>query len=129
MRKIWAASVILLATNLFADEAMLKETSFAQVLEKMDKGRALFLEVGSDSCHSCQIMGKLLYTVKQEHPNYPIYFVNVKKERKAAFKLKIQMIPTQIVIDTNGKEAYRHVGILTKEELYSLLNKYFGADK
>ena len=127
MRKIWAISVILLAANLFANEPMLQETMFSEVSKQIGTGKPVLLEVGSDSCHSCQIMGKLLYTVKQEHPNYPIYFVNVKKEREAAFKLKIQMIPTQIVIGKDGKEAYRHVGILTKEELYSLLNKYFGA--
>ena len=125
MRKIWAVSVILSMSNLFAGEPpMLRETPFAQVLEKMNKGQALLLEVGSDSCHSYQIMGKLLYTVKQEHPNYPIYFVNVKKEREAAFKLKIQMIPTQIVLDEKGNEVYRHVDILSPEELNSVLQQY-----
>jgi len=103
---------------------MLKETPFVKVSEEIGKSQTMMLEVGSDSCHSCQIMGKLFYKVKQKHPEYPIYFVNVKKEREAAFRLKIQMIPTQIMLDEKGNEVYRHVGILSPEELNTLLQRY-----
>jgi len=125
MKKITILFTLLLTLNLYAaGRPMLEETAFAKVSEQVGSGKAVFLEVGSDSCRSCRIMGKLLYTVKQKHPTYPIYFVNVKKEREAAFKLKIQMIPTQIVLDGKGKEVYRHVGILKPEELTVLLEKY-----
>ena len=124
MKKLILLFALLLTTNLFAAEPMLKETAFTEVSKQIGTGKPVLLEVGSDSCHSCQIMGRLLYTVKQEHPEYPIYFVNVKREREAAFKLKIQMIPTQIVLDGNGKEIYRHVGVLSPEDLNAVLQKY-----
>jgi len=125
MKKIVILLTLLLTLNLYAaGGAMLEETAFAKVSEQIGTGKAIFLEVGSDSCRSCQTMGKRLYWVKKEHPEYPIFFVNVKKEREAAYKLKIQMIPTQIVLDGTGKEVYRHVGVLKMEELSALLEKY-----
>ena len=117
--------LLLLTANIFANEPMLKATPYEEVAKAIGQGKATFLEVGSDSCHSCQIMGKLLYKEKEEHPDYNIYFVNVKEERDAAFNLKIQMIPTQILLDANGREIGRHVGILEKEDLDAIFEHYF----
>ncbi len=117
--------LLLLTANIFANEPMLEATPYEEVAKTIGKGKATLLEVGSDSCHSCQIMGKLLYKEKQEHPDYNIYFINVKKERDIAFKLKIQMIPTQIFLDANGSEIDRHVGILEKENLDAIFEQYF----
>ena len=117
--------ILLLTANLFANEPILEATPYEEVAKAIGQGKATLLEVGSDSCHSCQIMGKLLYKEKQEHPNYGIYFVNVKEEREAAMKLKIQMIPTQILLDANGTEIDRHVGILEKEDLDAIFEEYF----
>ena len=115
--------VLLSVTLLAAEEPMLKETPFAELLQQVGKHKMTFIEVGSDSCHSCQIMGRKLYKIKQQHPEYPIYFVNVHKEREAAYRLRVQMIPTQIVVDTKGQEVYRHVGILSQEEILKLFKK------
>lgn len=120
MKTIILLMGILLSISLYAEEPMLKETPFAEVLQHIGKNKRTFIEVGSDSCRSCQVMGKLLYKIKQQHPKYPIYFVNVHKEREAAYRLRVQMIPTQIVVDSKGYEVYRHVGILSEEELLKL---------
>jgi len=123
MKKIVLFLGVLLSVTLFAEEPMLKETPFSEVLKQISKNKITFIEVGSDSCHSCQIMGRKLYKIKQQHPEYPIYFVNVHKEREAAYRLRVQMIPTQIVLNTQGYEVYRHVGILSEKELLNLFKK------
>lgn len=122
--------VMVFMTTLFmfqaiANEPMLKESSYKSVAENIGKGKANFLEIGSDSCHSCQKMGRMLYKVILEHPEYNIYFINVKKERSVARLLGVRMIPTQIIYDKNGKEVYRHIGVLSASELNSLLQKHF----
>ena len=129
MKKIVFFIGILLSLNLFAEEAMLKETPFAEILQQIGKHKVTFIEVGSDSCHSCQIMGRRLYKIKQQNPEYPIYFVNVHKEREAAYRMKVQMIPTQIVMNNKGQEVYRHVGILSEEEIHKLFTKIQNKDK
>ena len=94
------------------------------MIESIGKGKPSFVEVGSDSCHSCKVMSRLLYKTTQKYPEYNIYFINVKKERDAALDLKIMMIPTQIIYDKNGKEVYRHIGLLSDEELAKLFITY-----
>jgi len=119
---------LLPAFGLYAAEAygqaMLTQTPYAQAKTVLGKGKPAFFEVGSDTCKSCRKMGKKLYAIAQAHPEYLIKFINVKEEREAAIEMKIMMIPTQIIFDADGKEVYRHVGILEDDELNGLLSKY-----
>jgi len=111
--------------NIFAiDKPILPATDYIQIKDKIGQGSPYFLEVGSDSCHSCRVMGNMLYTLKEDNPKLNIYFINLYKERKIANNLHIMMIPTQIIFDAKGKEVYRHIGILTKLELDDVLKKY-----
>lgn len=103
---------------------LLKETPYAQVKDLIGKGKPYFLEIGSDSCRSCRIMGKLLYTLTQEDPSLNIYFINLHKERTVASELKVMMIPTQLIFDANGTEVFRHIGVLSSDELSSLFKTY-----
>ncbi len=112
------------ALHVSADEPMLKETPYIYVKSSIGKGKPYLLEIGSDSCRSCIIMGKLLYKVKQKHSRYQIAFINVKKERHVAQQLQVRMIPTQIIYDKSGTEVYRHIGPLETEELLGLFEKY-----
>lgn len=115
-------SVVTMATA--AGRPMLSETPYAQAKESIGKGKPVFLEVGAESCHSCRVMGKILYTIKEDNPSLHIYFINIKKEREVATPLKIMMIPTQIIYSKEGKEVYRHIGALKEEELSELLVEY-----
>lgn len=124
MKSIIAVFLMFFTSAAFGDEHTLEETSYKEVQQRIGKGQPSFLEVGSDSCRSCKIMGSMLYSITQEHPEYPIYFINVKKEREAAFHLKIMMIPTQIIYDKEGTEVYRHIGLLGEDELRQLFITY-----
>lgn len=123
MKILW----ILLALTFTATaegRPMLKETPYAQVRDKIGKGKPYFLEIGSDSCRNCRIMGKLLYTITKEDPSLNIHFINVHKERSVASELKIMMIPTQLIFDANGTEVFRHLGVLSRDELNSLFKTH-----
>ena len=124
MRYLVVLVLLFASVNLTAKEGHLKETSFDVVKPLIGKGKVIFLEVGSDTCIPCQKMGKLLYQAKQQHPTYSLYFVNVRKGREAAEQLKVMVIPTQIILDANGDELYRHMGLLSQEELDGLFKKY-----
>jgi len=124
MKKILLLLTTLCSLTLFADAPMLKATPYSKIAPQIGHDKPLMLEVGSDHCMSCQHMGRLLYTLKKAHPDYPIYFLNVGTDRAAAMQLKVMMIPTQIFFDAKGKEVYRHVGVLQKEEVQELLKKY-----
>lgn len=124
MKHLTIILMIFLLTALCAAEPMLRATPYAVAAQQIGNGKNVMLEVGSDRCRSCQKMGLLLYKVKQKHPSAPIYFIDVRHEREAAYRLKIQMIPTQLVFDGHGREIYRHVGMLSPEELEALRQRY-----
>ena len=128
MRLFFIAFLILLSLDAIANEHMLEETEYKYVAQSIGKGKPYFLELGAESCQSCKIMGSTLYKIKQEHPRYNIYFINVKKERDVALKLEIRMIPTQIIYDKSGKEVYRHIGLLSTTELEKLFKTYLFED-
>ena len=124
MKHIIFTLLLLLGVGAVADEPMLKATSYKFVQATLGKSRAHFVEFGSESCYSCQEMGKKLYKIKKAHPEHNIEFINVKEERQAAYDFKIRMIPTQLIFDEKGKEVYRHIGILQDDEIQALLKKH-----
>jgi len=113
-----------IAVTLFANEPMLPSTPYEKIHSLMDNNQSYFLEVGSEHCRSCQKMGKLLYKMKEAHPKSNLFFVDIQKQREVASRLKIQMIPTQLIFDSNNSEVYRHVGVLSQEEMEEVMSKF-----
>jgi thioredoxin 1 len=124
MKTLATLAIALLALNLTAGEPSLRDTPYNFVKMNIGHGKPHFLELGSDECPGCVIMGQTLYSVSKENPNYNISYVNIIKDRSVAQKFSIQMIPTQIVYDKEGLEVYRHTGTLSKDELSTLFAKY-----
>ena len=79
-----------------------------------------FLEFGSVGCHSCRQMEDVMETIKQEYGSLlNVVFINVslKKNRDFVDYFGIATIPTQVLLDKNGKEFFRHSGFLSTEDL------------
>lgn len=79
-----------------------------------------FLEFGSVGCHSCRQMENVMETIKQEYGSLVnVVFINVslKKNRDFVDYFGIATIPTQVLLDKNGKEFFRHSGFLSTEDL------------
>lgn len=79
-----------------------------------------FLEFGSVGCHSCRQMEDVMETIKQEYGSrVNVVFINVslKKNRDFVDCFGIATIPTQVLLDKNGKEFFRHSGFLSTEDL------------
>ena len=115
---------LLFSLEALAEKPSLKESPYRLVKPSIGQGKPFFLEIGSESCHSCVVMGHTLYEVSQKYPEYNLHFINVKKERDVAFELSVRMIPTQIIYDKVGKEVYRHIGVLSPDELTKLFRTY-----
>lgn len=124
MKKIIILFTILFTQVLLANEPMLKQSKYKYVQQSIGKGKPYLLELGADSCRSCQIMGAMLYRVKEQNPQYNIHFINLQEQRQVAYDLNVRMIPTQIVYDKDGKEVYRHIGVLSANKLHEVLKKY-----
>lgn len=134
MNKIFLKSSIVLLTlmmiifNLNAMSCGEKTSDQDQeqmVNKKLPKGNTdvklpKLLDLGAHKCIPCKKMTPILDELKEEYKGImDVEFVDVwQPENKAvAQKHQIKSIPTQIYFDETGKEIWRHVGFLGKDEI------------
>ena len=55
--------------------------------------------------------------------NVVFYDVRTPEGRPYAYKYKIRLIPTQVFLDKEGTEYFRHIGFFPKEELVKVLKQ------
>ena len=83
-------------------------------------GLPLLVDLGSDICRPCKLMEPILEELKDDYADkFTVEFINVRKDPDAAKPYKISLIPTQIFYDPSGRELYRHVGFISKEDILS----------
>jgi len=68
-----------LNSNEKKDQLILKSTLFKEFESKIGK-EGLMIEFGSVSCYSCQVMGRILYKIKQKYPKANIYFLDIYED-------------------------------------------------
>lgn len=89
-------------------------------------GKITFIELGSVNCIPCRAMVPVMEQMEKElGDQVDIVFHDVWTEEGRPFARKhgIRVIPTQVFLDRNGKEYYRHEGYFPAEELYPILQQ------
>jgi len=99
-------------------------TPYIYAMKAVGQGHPVMFEFGKGSCKACKEMGVLIYRLKKQNPHYRLFYIDVGRDRKAAADHGIQMIPTQLFFDAEGREVYRHVGGFTTEGFIETLHKY-----
>jgi thioredoxin 1 len=94
---------------------------FAEVLYQQDHEPSsvpTMVELGSKTCIPCRRMEKVMDELRDKYGDrIEIVFYNVKEDIEIARKYKIRVIPTQVFIDTTGREFFRHEGFFTLESI------------
>jgi len=88
--------------------------------EAPEAGKPLprLVDIGADKCIPCKAMAPILDELKAEYAGkFEVHFIDVWKNPDAGKKYEIQMIPTQIFFDAEGKERFRHTGFFGKEDI------------
>jgi len=76
------------------------------------------LDLGAGKCIPCKMMAPILEDLKKEYSGrLEVVFIDVWKNPKAGKQYGVEMIPTQIFYDAEGKERFRHVGFFGKEDI------------
>ncbi len=88
------------------------------------KYKITFIELGADRCIPCRAMQPIMREIAKEFKGQvQVVFYDVWKNPQPARKYGIQLIPTQVFIDQNGNEFFRHVGFFPKEEILKVLRQ------
>ena len=69
------------------------------------------VELGSKSCKSCRAMIPVLDELRRAHPTtLRVRFIDVWKDPRASETFRVRIIPTQVLLDPDGRELQRHTG-------------------
>jgi thioredoxin 1 len=87
--------------------------------------KVTFLEIGAESCIPCKMMQPIMKEIAEEYPGVvEVIFHDLYKEREIGQKYRIRVMPTQVFLNAEGKEFFRHEGFYPKAELKAMLDKH-----
>ncbi|HQR20433.1 MAG TPA: thioredoxin family protein [Burkholderiaceae bacterium] len=77
------------------------------------QGRPTVIEFGASACASCRDMKVVLEALRKTHgTQVGIAEIDLIRQREATPRYRIQVMPTQIFFDAQGREVGRHVGVI-----------------
>ncbi len=80
--------------------------------------RPRLIDLGAGKCIPCKMMAPVLEELREQYKGrLDVVFLDVWENPDAAEKYDVSTIPTQIFFDAEGKERYRHVGFISKEDI------------
>lgn len=87
-----------------------------------EKAKVTFVELGSITCIPCRQMQPVMKSIEEKYKGQvKVVFHDVWKDKSMAQKYGIQLIPTQVFLDENGKEFFRHEGFFPEAEIDKLM--------
>ncbi|MBN1895558.1 thioredoxin family protein [bacterium] len=102
------------------------EKSAALAETEAEKPWVTFIELGSVNCIPCKMMQPVMKEIEEEYAGQVqvvFYDVWTQAGKPYAEQYRIRAIPTQIFLDSEGKEYSRHEGYFPKEELVKVLKQ------
>jgi thioredoxin 1 len=85
--------------------------------------KVTLIELGSVRCIPCREMQPVIKSIQKKYGSevrVVIHDVLSEEGQSYGVKYGIKAIPTQVFLDSKGKEFYRHVGFFSEEELESV---------
>lgn len=84
----------------------------------------VLIDFYADWCGPCKIQSPILNELKNEMGDQiRVVKIDVDKNRKISQKLAIRGIPT-LMLFANGKQLWRHSGLVTKDQLKSVIRQH-----
>ncbi|MFO7446373.1 MAG: thioredoxin family protein [Ignavibacteriaceae bacterium] len=105
---------------------LISSMSFAQTKKTEDSIKPIvtFVELGSVNCIPCKQMQPVMKAIEKKYgAQVKVIFYDVweNDQKHYAEKYDIRLIPTQVFLDSDGKEFFRHEGFYPETEIDKLL--------
>jgi len=92
--------------------------------EEPSRSIPVLVDLGAGKCIPCKQMKPILEELETEYVGrFEVVFYDVWGDPKPAHEYGIHAIPTQIFLDEEGKELFRHVGFFSKEDILRTWNE------
>jgi len=118
-------SVVILTTLGWAQPKPAVEPSNAK--QQVSSPLITFIELGSVNCIPCKQMQPIMASIEKKYADQvKVVFYDVWKPetRHYAQTYGIRLIPTQVFLDKEGNEVFRHEGFFPEPEIDVLLEKH-----
>ena len=127
----WIASALLLALVFVTVPNCSSGTDKDKIDQKQTtadsvKKKVTFIELGSVKCIPCKMMQPVMKEIEIEYGDQvEVIFYDVWTDEGQPYgqKYGIRVIPTQVFLDSEGKEFSRHEGFFPKEDLVKVLKQ------
>ncbi len=122
MNKYFIIMIFIAFCNFSVAQTAKKET--INKTPDVKKPKVTFVELGSVNCIPCKMMQPVMEAIEKKFGNQiEIIFYDVWKQeqKKYAQQYKINLIPTQVFLDSEGKEFHRHEGFYPEAEIIKVL--------
>lgn len=134
LRLKWSFVMMVMAlTVLMMMPALAVEKSVKSVEDKAPVSKAApprplvtFVEIGAARCIPCKAMQPIMKEVAETYKGQVVVLFHdvwTQQGRLDAEKYNIRVIPTQVFLDQDGKEYFRHEGYFPKEGVVEVLKK------
>lgn len=118
-----AAAVAEPSVKTLADTTVVVD-SVAVVTETVTAPKITFVELGSVNCIPCKQMQPVMKAIEEKYGDQvKVIFHDVWKDPEPGKKYDVKMIPTQVFLDADGNELFRHVGFFPEAEIDAFLQK------
>lgn len=107
--------LLVLFQSAIAAHAELPSATVTTVNQALSSGKPTVIDLGARTCIPCKKMAPILESLSGEYRGKAsVLFIDVHEDQAAAQKFRVQMIPTQIFFNAQGKEVKRHIGFMDK---------------
>lgn len=90
--------------------------------EVLNSKETVLVDFNADWCGPCRLLKPSLEELANEKDNVKIVSINIDDEYELAEQYGVQSIPC-LVLFKNGKEEKRNVGLISKDEIISLIGE------
>jgi thioredoxin len=82
-------------------------------------------DFGSEQCIPCRTMLGILTPMMGSYKGkVDIRIINVYEEKELTKQFRISVIPTQVFIDAEGKELFRHIGVYPRDSIEAKFREF-----
>ncbi len=122
MKEIFGVLFVAVALSAGAAHAEIPSASAITINQALNSGKPMVIDLGARTCIPCKKMAPILESLSREYQRKAsVLFIDVHEDQDAAKRFRVQMIPTQIFFNAQGKEVKRHTGFLDKADIFKEL--------
>lgn len=100
--------------------AMIEITQHNYEEEVLQTDMPVIIDFWATWCGPCQMLLPVVEQLAEEVNDIKICKVNVDEQQDLAMKFRVMSVPTLVVMK-DGKETNRSIGVISKEEILSLV--------